>query len=184
MLKKYQSAYCVVTTRLHCALPCLALGTPVLMIKEEISRKRIETYYNFFDTCTFDELLGGMKSDFFASPTIPSAYWQIYRDELRGLCKNFIHNTTIYTPILPEYSDIIQINLLKCKALECIAQECSNTMLEFMKNSEEKTLYILGLEERIRYLEEQQKKYKNQLYQMPCKLTKFVRKIMDKIHNC
>lgn len=34
ILKKYQGARLVITTRLHCALPCLALGTPVILIEE------------------------------------------------------------------------------------------------------------------------------------------------------
>jgi hypothetical protein len=33
LLALYASASCVVTTRLHCALPCLAMGTPVLLIE-------------------------------------------------------------------------------------------------------------------------------------------------------
>jgi hypothetical protein len=32
LLEKYASASCVITSRLHCALPCLAMGTPVLLI--------------------------------------------------------------------------------------------------------------------------------------------------------
>jgi hypothetical protein len=32
LLSIYAKAKCVVTTRLHCALPCLALGTPILLI--------------------------------------------------------------------------------------------------------------------------------------------------------
>lgn len=38
ILNKYQKAKCVVTTRLHAALPCLAFETPVLFIAESDSR--------------------------------------------------------------------------------------------------------------------------------------------------
>jgi hypothetical protein len=34
LLDTYQSAHCVITTRLHCAMPCLALETPVLLLDE------------------------------------------------------------------------------------------------------------------------------------------------------
>ncbi len=34
LLSLYAHAHCVVTTRLHCALPCLALGVPVLFLKQ------------------------------------------------------------------------------------------------------------------------------------------------------
>ncbi|MDR2795886.1 MAG: polysaccharide pyruvyl transferase family protein [Spirochaetaceae bacterium] len=35
LLKKYASAKLVVTSRLHCALPCLGMGTPVIFINSE-----------------------------------------------------------------------------------------------------------------------------------------------------
>ena len=37
LLKLYQNAKAVITTRVHCALPCLAMQTPVLLLKEEKS---------------------------------------------------------------------------------------------------------------------------------------------------
>lgn len=36
-LRKYASAKLVVTSRIHCALPCLALGTPVLFLMEGLT---------------------------------------------------------------------------------------------------------------------------------------------------
>ncbi|WP_264821067.1 polysaccharide pyruvyl transferase family protein [Acinetobacter schindleri] len=32
MLEKYSTAKLVITSRIHCALPCLAMGTPVIYI--------------------------------------------------------------------------------------------------------------------------------------------------------
>ena len=36
-LRKYATAKLVVTSRIHCALPCLALGTPVLFLMEGLT---------------------------------------------------------------------------------------------------------------------------------------------------
>ena len=36
LLRRYSSAKLVITSRLHCALPCLALGTPVLLLRQDI----------------------------------------------------------------------------------------------------------------------------------------------------
>ena len=36
ILKKYQESSIVITTRIHCALPCLELGTPVIVIHKEV----------------------------------------------------------------------------------------------------------------------------------------------------
>jgi hypothetical protein len=48
LLKKYAKAKLVITSRIHCALPCLALGTPVIFING---------FDSFIDTCRFDGLL-------------------------------------------------------------------------------------------------------------------------------
>lgn len=48
LLKKYARAKLVITSRIHCALPCLALGTPVIFING---------FDSFIDTCRFDGIL-------------------------------------------------------------------------------------------------------------------------------
>lgn len=49
-LKKLCHAKLVITSRIHCALPCLAMGTPVIFLNGEVDNN---TYY----TCRFDGLL-------------------------------------------------------------------------------------------------------------------------------
>ena len=44
-LKKYARAKLVITSRIHCALPCLAMGTPVIFVN---------AFNTFVDTCRFD----------------------------------------------------------------------------------------------------------------------------------
>lgn len=48
LLKKYAKAKLVITSRIHCALPCLALNTPVIYING---------FDSFVDTCRFDGIL-------------------------------------------------------------------------------------------------------------------------------
>lgn len=58
-LKLYQASKCVITSRLHCALPCLALGVPVLLVYngENIDVKnRLSNYTNFLNYVSKDEL--------------------------------------------------------------------------------------------------------------------------------
>lgn len=59
LLKMYQGALAVVTTRLHCALPCLALGTKVLLVKREDQdfKNRFSTFEEYLNTCTFEDLI-------------------------------------------------------------------------------------------------------------------------------
>ena len=48
LLKKYAKAKLVITSRIHCALPCLAMGTPVIFING---------FDTFVDSCRFDGIL-------------------------------------------------------------------------------------------------------------------------------
>jgi len=48
LLRLYASAACVVTSRLHCALPCLAMGTPVLLIDVAPDQERFAGLNKFF----------------------------------------------------------------------------------------------------------------------------------------
>lgn len=48
LLHKYARAKLVITSRIHCALPCLALGTPVIFING---------FDSFVDSCRFDGIL-------------------------------------------------------------------------------------------------------------------------------
>jgi hypothetical protein len=47
-LKKYAKAKLVITSRIHAALPCLAMGTPVIFMN---------AFNSFVDTCRFDGIL-------------------------------------------------------------------------------------------------------------------------------
>jgi len=48
LLRQYARAKLVITSRIHCALPCLALGTPVIFVNG---------FDKFVDTCRFDGIL-------------------------------------------------------------------------------------------------------------------------------
>ncbi|MFT3952367.1 MAG: polysaccharide pyruvyl transferase family protein [Oscillospiraceae bacterium] len=59
LLTIYQNAKCVVTRRLHCALPCLAMGVPVAVINRKIpdSLMRFEPYDQWLHVYTKEEYL-------------------------------------------------------------------------------------------------------------------------------
>lgn len=48
ILNKYARAKLVITSRIHCALPCLALGTPVIYING---------FDNYWDSCRFEGII-------------------------------------------------------------------------------------------------------------------------------
>lgn len=51
-LQRLCNAKFVVTSRIHCALPCLAMGTPVLFIDCDLNQSRLEGLKDLFNTIT------------------------------------------------------------------------------------------------------------------------------------
>lgn len=50
LLEKYAKAQLVITTRIHAALPCLALKTPVILINKNYDRNRFDGLYDLLNT--------------------------------------------------------------------------------------------------------------------------------------
>ncbi|TDX00980.1 polysaccharide pyruvyl transferase family protein [Dinghuibacter silviterrae] len=67
LIGKYARAKLVITSRLHCALPCLALGTPVLFLQsgseDETCFCRFEGLLELLNTISIDSA-GGVTSNF------------------------------------------------------------------------------------------------------------------------
>ncbi len=59
VLGLYQNAKCVVTRRLHCALPCLAMGVPVLLLNNEKNGIRFEPYYSWLHYSRREDFISG-----------------------------------------------------------------------------------------------------------------------------
>ena len=98
-LKYYQGASLVVTTRLHAALPCLALGTPVLFIKEEWSLNRTDTWLDYLNHTTTEKLLSGEFSYDYNNPLQNSDKYIYVRNKIIETCENFIATCEKKEPI-------------------------------------------------------------------------------------
>ena len=92
LLKLYQGATAVVSYRLHCALPCLALGTPTILLNEEQRNDRFGDYIKYIESCSEEEFISGkVKYDFENIPK-HSNEWTKLRDNLIEICNNFIND--------------------------------------------------------------------------------------------
>jgi hypothetical protein len=80
----------VVTRRLHCALPCLAFGTPVLFIEPSADRYRFDGLREFLHCTSEDEILSGRCSYDLSRPPKNKDGWQPLRDALEARCKAFV----------------------------------------------------------------------------------------------
>ncbi len=60
VLLEYARAHCVVTSRLHCALPCVAFGTPVIFVMPQSEPERVTPYLDLFSlVLPRDQYVGG-----------------------------------------------------------------------------------------------------------------------------
>jgi hypothetical protein len=101
-LEKYATAKLVVTSRLHCALPCLAFGTPVIFIHggftEPYDQCRLNGTTDLFNTIYIDE-----KENITANFDLPQQKigtdfhlpnpetFRKFVDPLKEACRNFIN---------------------------------------------------------------------------------------------
>lgn len=89
-LKYYQGASLVVTTRLHAALPCLALGTPVLFVKERWALNRTGTWLDYLHHTDIESLLTGQYGYDFNNPKPNPQVYQQTAEKIRETCQMFV----------------------------------------------------------------------------------------------
>lgn len=101
LLEKYATARLVVTSRLHCALPCLAFGTPVIFVdygfKNEYDTCRLNGVTKLFNTIHIDSK-ENISANFNMNGRITSATavvnpdtFKVHANALRERCRNFIN---------------------------------------------------------------------------------------------
>lgn len=67
LLRKYSTAKLVITSRIHCALPCLAMGTPVIYLngfEQDFDSCRMEGLSDLFNTIDINRNTGEIVSNF------------------------------------------------------------------------------------------------------------------------
>lgn len=93
LLKKYQEAKLVITTRLHAALPCVALGTPVIVLHKKVfDEDRLGTFFNLFSNYNEEEFINMDISKIIDSPPKNSKEYIKIKKKLIKICKHFITN--------------------------------------------------------------------------------------------
>lgn len=93
-LKLYQSAHMVITTKLHCSLPTLALGTPVLLLYDKSvkeNKDRIGSYVSFLNHMDREEFLNSNYN--FEKPKKNPQKYLMLKDNLVKVCTDFISSS-------------------------------------------------------------------------------------------
>ncbi len=112
LLKIYQKAHMVITTKLHCALPCLALETPVLLLYDKKNQDRIGTFREFVNYMDREEFMASTINVEKPSKN-PDKYLK-YRKKLIKDCSDFVKNPPNANindlPDIKTYKETIRIN--------------------------------------------------------------------------
>lgn len=89
LLGLYRTARLVVTSRIHCALPCLAMGTPVVMITPDAGLSRLAGLSDLLNIRTRSEAISGRWNINWFSPPTP-VDTESLRSQLTASCSSFI----------------------------------------------------------------------------------------------
>lgn len=90
LLDLYARARAVVTSRLHCALPCLAMGTPVLFVPVEHERGRQQPGLDHAHVATAADLLAGRDGFDLDAPPPNREDWRPRAEDLAERCRAFV----------------------------------------------------------------------------------------------
>ncbi|OGI94482.1 hypothetical protein A3A03_02910 [Candidatus Nomurabacteria bacterium RIFCSPLOWO2_01_FULL_40_18] len=90
MLEQYAKSKLVVTSRLHCALPCLAFGTPVLFIHKNLNDQRFGGLLKYLHAYSLKELRDNPTQLEWKNPLPNPRDIEPLRQELQRKCKEFI----------------------------------------------------------------------------------------------
>ena len=89
-LSIYQNAICVVTKRLHCALPCLAMEVPVLLARINKDETRFDPYLDYLYWTTPEDYLSGKCTYDVTDPPENKPDYKPVREALIEKCRAFV----------------------------------------------------------------------------------------------
>lgn len=92
LLNRYRRASLVVTARMHCALPCVAFGTPVIFVHAGYMKERFEGLLDGVPSLTHEQVSQGEWNLDWDNPPLPAdrAYYDGIAERLRALCQEFV----------------------------------------------------------------------------------------------
>jgi hypothetical protein len=130
LLKQYQSAKCVVTSRLHVALPCLALGTPVHLIYDDKEADRFSDYLSLLHYSTESDFLEESFSFHPDSMQPNKDDYKEIRKSIENKCYDFVNKTEdqLESDVLPDVEIFIKQWVEKAKFQKHLLSDKRNKM--------------------------------------------------------
>ena len=112
MLRLYENASCVITDRLHCALPTLALKTPVLLFNTKSNQERFDGLTNLLLVSNFKEYENNYSIFDVDNPPENSDEYLVLRNNLIKQCKKFTNHINDSCYQIKSYNELLDKNAL------------------------------------------------------------------------
>lgn len=109
LLKRYCKASLVITSKIHCALPCLGMGANVMLIHPNPADPRLATVAEFLAIKSYNEIL---KSKVFSYPKINKGAL----NKKKKLLFNIINKSIINKSNIIQQPDTYGLNTIKIKS--------------------------------------------------------------------
>ena len=172
-LKLYQGAHMVITTKLHCSLPCLAINEPVLLLYDDSCKEnedRIGSFLPYLNYINRKEFI--LSNINFEEPKKNKNNHLELRNELIKKCKQFIEDLkkceetdlpeiTKYKLIKEDERDARNVVI---KYIQLLQKEYKNLKEEYKNLKEENIIYenrIQDLKNHIEFLNNEYSKLEN-----------------------
>ena len=191
LLKKYQESRLVITNRLHVALPCVALGTPVILIhKENYEKDRLETFLTLITDFVDTDFLKMDIQEILRNPKQNSDEYLKIRNSLIQRCEKFINEcekNNFDSKSLPDIDEYYKNYVSKIEWYRKLHEETYIKSKQMIFDYEEKIKDIIN--EKNKVIEEQKiiieqhafefEKVKNELEQLKKEKEKITKELHD-----
>ncbi len=98
LLASYAAAHAVITTRLHCAMPCVAMETPVLLLNTAPDQERFAGLHEFVNHCSVEDFIEGRYQWHPENPPPNPHRHSILRHNLIRRARRFIDPDAVLSP--------------------------------------------------------------------------------------
>lgn len=163
-LEIYSKAKCVITSRLHAALPCLALDTPTLLVLPNTDKIgvnditiRIQDFFPMLNYCYEDDFISGSyQYNLNDVPLNPDVHIK-YRENILRACGKFIEqceNNTIKTAEY-EIDSLTKIKILEEKIIQLknVVDQKNSIINSVNIEKDKQRKKLLEIQERLRNYE-------------------------------
>lgn len=140
LLKVYSEAHMLITSRLHGALPSLAMKTPVLLLEGKFGDERFEGLKYFVNSCTTSDLYSGKYPIDIDHPESNPEEYLVLRKNLQKLSEAFVSDSL----------DTIDFNKINKENLEALSKARERT-IQFNKKHHLESVLVREIKSKIRF---------------------------------